>query len=506
MTAPKHRMPRRWPRRIGLAVLTVLVVLFVLYGKSAFLIARAWVNDRPVPDDLPPGFADDASRLNLTAVREVWDVPADPVEAERQLAALLRRARADGLKVSIAGARHSMGGHTISPDGIVVNMLPFDRTEVDPDAGLLRVGAGARWSQVVPVLNDAGYSVGVMQSNNDFSVGGSLSVNCHGWQHNRPPIASTVHSFRLMNADGEVVRCSRTENAELFSLALGGYGLFGIILEAELRVVPNERYQADVEVVPVERYVARFHEKVDDTAGMVYGRLCVSPDGPYLREAILTVFRKAPCPPADIPPLSADPSALRRAVYRSQIGSPAGKQLRWKAERQLGDGLRKDFVSRNQLLNGGSALYREQNADRTDVLHEYFIPEAQFAEFLDQAGLIIPRHSAADLLNVTVRNVHEDRDTVLRYADQRMFSLVMLFNQERTAAVEAAMEALSRELIGAALACGGRYYLPYRLHATPEQFRRAYPQADTFFAKKRQYDPDELFQNQFYTKYAPAKK
>jgi FAD/FMN-containing dehydrogenase len=87
-----------------------------------------------------------------------------------------------------------------------------------------------------------------------------------------------------------------------------------------------------------------------------------------------------------------------------------------------------------------------------------------------------------------------------------MFSLVMLFSQERTAAVEAAMEALSRELIGAALACGGRYYLPYRLHATPEQFRRAYPQADTFFAKKRQYDPDELFQNQFYTKYAPAKK
>jgi hypothetical protein len=43
--------------------------------------------------------------------------------------------------------------------------------------------------------------------------------------------------------------------------------------------------------------------------------------------------------------------------------------------------------------------------------------------------------------------------------------------------------------------------LPYRLHATPEQFRRAYPQAEEFFALKRKYDPEELFQNQFYRKY-----
>ena len=135
MTAPRPKKPRRRLRRLGMAASAVLIVLGALYGKSAYLIARAWVHDRPVPDDVPAGFADDASRLNRTAVREVWDVPADPAEAERQLAALLGRARADGLKVSIAGARHSMGGHTISPDGIVVNMLPFDRTKVDADSG-----------------------------------------------------------------------------------------------------------------------------------------------------------------------------------------------------------------------------------------------------------------------------------------------------------------------------------------------------------------------------------
>jgi FAD/FMN-containing dehydrogenase len=104
-------------------------------------------------------------------------------------------------------------------------------------------------------------------------------------------------------------------------------------------------------------------------------------------------------------------------------------------------------------------------------------------------------------MNVTVRNVLTDEEAFLRYADRDLFALVMLFNQPRTAAADRRMEALTRELIDAALACAGRYYLPYRLHATPAQFRAAYPQAERFFQLKRQYDPDELFQNRFYATY-----
>ena len=97
-----------------------------------------------------------------------------------------------------------MGGHTICPDGIVLNMLPFNRMDLDAEHSILHVGSGARWTEIVPYLDARGFSVAVMQSNNNFSVGGSLSVNCHGWQHNSPPIASTVESFRLMKADGSV--------------------------------------------------------------------------------------------------------------------------------------------------------------------------------------------------------------------------------------------------------------------------------------------------------------
>ncbi|OAI47686.1 hypothetical protein AYO44_09300 [Planctomycetaceae bacterium SCGC AG-212-F19] len=468
------------------------------------LWVRAWFHDRPVVEAVSPGYADDASRMNRTEVAETVPVAADPRAAEAQLRDLLHRARTQGKRVAIAGARHSMGGHTIYPDGIILDMLPFRQMELDTERSLLKVGAGARWSEVVPYLDARGYSVAIMQSNNDFSVGGSVSVNCHGWQHDQPPIASTVERLRLMKADGTIVRCSRDENTELFGLALGGYGLIGIILDLELHVVRNERYRPEVEVLPAERYVTLFTEKVlgATDVGMAYGRLCVVPgEQTFLREAILTVFHKSPCRREEIPALqSPGYGALRRAVHRAQIGSQAGKEARWKAEKGLGNQLASRWFSRNQLLNEGADVYREHNADRTDVLHEYFVPPEQVTPFLDLLRVIIPRHHG-DLLNVTVRTVREDKDVFLRYADRDMFAFVLMFSQERTADADRQMEGLTQELIDAALACGGRYYLPYRLHARPEQLRLAYPQVSAFFDFKSRHDPDGIFQNQWYLKY-----
>ena len=86
-----------------------------------------------------------------------------------------------------------------------------------------------------------------------------------------------------------------------------------------------------------------------------------------------------------------------------------------------------------------------------------------------------------------------------------MISFVMLFVQQRTPEGESRMESMTRELIDASLAHGGRFYLPYRLHATQRQFRAAYPQAGEFFRKKRLHDPGGLFQNNFYLRYGKGR-
>src|SRR5438045_1283791 len=100
-------------------------------------LACSLLHAQPPKDKPPPAFRDDASRLNRTRVAEVVDIPGDPVAAEAQLRALLKQARTQGLKVSIAGAKHTMGGHTIAADGISVNMLPFHRLELDVKARIL---------------------------------------------------------------------------------------------------------------------------------------------------------------------------------------------------------------------------------------------------------------------------------------------------------------------------------------------------------------------------------
>ena len=59
-------------------------------------------------------------------------------------------------------------------------------------------------------------------------------------------------------------------------------------------------------------------------------------------------------------------------------------------------------------------------------------------------------------------------------------------------------------LVDAALDCGGRHYLPYRLHATPAQFLRAYPEAREFAALKSRVDPTNRFRNQLWDRYLGA--
>ncbi|MBS0265655.1 MAG: FAD-binding oxidoreductase [Planctomycetes bacterium] len=493
---------RRKHRRVVVYLAAGLTVLGLLCARPLWhVLSTAW-NDVNQLEPVPPGFADDVSRMNRTPIVERVAVAADAAEAERQLAELLARAEREHLPVTMAGARHSMGGHTIAPAGIVIDMLPFQQMQYDAERELLHVQAGARWRDIIPYLDRFGRSVAVMQSDNTFTVGGSLSVNCHGWQYGRPPIAATVESLRLMRANGVIVRCSRTEHAELFSLVLGGYGLFGIILDAELRVVPNERYRLEQFLVPVNRALATFEEQVEQRsdAVMVYARIGIVPDR-FLDEVILNVFYREAASDGPMPALT-DPElvGLRRSLFRGSVGSDYGKELRWAAEARLQPHLSQRHFSRNQLLNEGSDIFQNRTAATTDILHEYFIPRAQVEPFVVELRQIIPRHRC-DLLNITVRGINADTDSFLRYADQRMLAFVMLFNQPRTAEADAQMAALTRELIDAALAAGGRYYLPYRLHATPDQFRQAYPQADRFFELKREYDPQDLFQNQFYRKY-----
>jgi FAD/FMN-containing dehydrogenase len=481
-------------RKIFFCLALVLLLCALLMARPIFHLTRTAWYDRNEMRPAPGGKANDASHLEETSVAQTWEIPDDEAAAEAQLAALLQYARTNHLKISIAGARHSMGGHTIYPGGIVIDMLPFNHMTLDEAHHILPVQAGARWFDIIKFLNARGLSVAVMQSNDDFSIG--------GWQFGVPPIASTVESFRLMLPSGKIVKCSRTENPELFSLVLGGYGLFGIILDADLDVVPNERYQIERIPVSVSDYANVLAQKTShpDDVAMVYGRLRVTSQN-FLQDGVINIFHRVPATNFLVSALGEPKDReLERLIFRGGVNSEYGKELRWDAEKYFSSVLSGSVFDRNDILYEPSDWFSDHSTNTTDILVECFVPPGQFAPFVGELQTIIPANHG-DLLNVTVRDVDTDHDTFLRYADTNMISLVMLFSQKRDAAGEAQMAALTQDMVAAALRHDGRYYLPYRLHATTQQFAEAYPQAKDFFVLKRKYDPDELFQNEFYLKY-----
>ncbi|HEX8329370.1 MAG TPA: FAD-binding oxidoreductase [Hymenobacter sp.] len=493
-------MGSRWKKNVWLGLLAVVGLVFGVAIRPATHLWQARALDTEQSYSPGPGRADDVSRLNPTVMRTIAIDP-DSAVALRQIRQLLLVAQARHLPVALAGAHHSMGGHTLAPNGLRLDLRPFKYLSLDTVSNVLTAGSGARWADIIPYLNHHGRAVATMQSDNVFTVGGSLSVNCHGWQPNQPPIAATVESVRVLLADGRLLTCSRRENRELFGLVLGGYGLFGIILEARLRTVPNEVYAYGRVAGPAADYVRTYRQHVDANARvhLAYGRLNVTPTN-FLEQATLHYFatkrRAAPGQPLATPGLT----EFKRTVFAGSKHDAYGKQLRWDLEQLFSRAQAGKEFSRNEIMNESPALYLNRSANQTDILHEYFIPARNFNAFRRALQRRVPRYQA-DLLNITLRNVYADTDTFLPYAREEVFGFVLFFNQALGPAAEADMAALTQELIAEAEQLDGTYYLPYRLHATPAQLRRVYPQFPAFVRLKRRYDPQELFQSRFYQRY-----
>ena len=452
------------------------------------------------------GTLNDASLLSETPVHRHSIISEKRGETLiARLRSELSQARADGRPFNIGAARHSMGGHAIPRDGHAVDL---DGWAVEPDIqnGTAWIHAGARWRDVIAVLDPVGYGPKVMQSNNDFGVSATFCVNAHGWPVPFGPMGSTVQSLRLMLADGEIVTASRTENADLFRLTMGGYGLTGAILDMIVEIEPNRRLVPTFARMATHEFAPVFVAACEaGDVSMAYGRLNVDRNN-FFEDALMITYRDA-ADQADLPPASGSGFMSHAAawVFRAQLMNEPMKDLRWWFEASLGPRIGAGEVTRNSLLNEPVATLDDGDPTRTDILHEYFVPPERFADFARICQSVIPA-SYQEMMNITLRYVRADNESVLSYAPAPRIACVMLFSQEMTARAEADHQRMTRELIDGALEIGGVYYLPYRPHATRTQFARAYAGAGDFVDAKRTLDPNEVFRNGFWDRYLKGLK
>ncbi len=453
------------------------------------------------------GTINDVSALSRTPVYGVVKV-----SQEKHVADALAFARNNNLSISLAAVRHSMGSQAFDDHAIVLDMMGLNSIAVDEAAMTVTVGPGATWHDIQNVLHPR-FAVKAMQSTDIFSVGGSISVNAHGMDHQAGSIVGSVKALEVMLADGTKLTCSRGENADLFRHVVGGYGLFGVVLKATLEIVPNAVYHTSRAIIRSDDFPTLFETEMagDANLGLFYGHLSTARSN-FLEDMIVYRYDKvAETAPADMGPLGAPGMVgVKRLIMNLAKRGEVFQSFKWYMEKELEPEFESCTVPRTAAMGEGEACLVSRNnpmhdsvpylfndlPEETDILHEYFFPRGEYNAFIAGAREIL-RKSELPLLNASIRVVHAE-DTALTYAKEDAFSLVLYINQKTDEDGSAKMRALTRELVDLTLKHRGRFFLPYQLHYTRAQLLASYPELPAFLAKKREYDPRELFTSTFY--------
>ena len=458
-----------------------------------------------------PTLNDIHSQLNETAMRRVV-TPRTATEVQQAVAAI----REDGDRLSIAGGRHAMGGQQFLDGGVLLDASGLNRIlELDAERGLVRVEAGTLWSDLVRGLRDMQqgqarrWSVVQKQTGADrLSIGGALAANGHGRGLTYKPIVQDVESFELVDASGAIRHCSRTENPELFSLAIGGYGLFGIIFAVTLRLMPTHRVRRVVEITTIDRLETLFAERIAD--GFTYGDFQYKTDETspgFLRDGVMSCYIPVPDdePHATEPPLNLlSEQDWRGLLYLSHADKArAFEEYAGFYMSTNGQTYDSDTFQLSQYIDD-----YHQELDRslkaavkcTETITELYVPLPALADFMDAAARGL-RERSANIIYGTIRLIEQDDETFLNWARQPYACIVFNLHVEHTDAGIAHTANALRMLIDIAIERDGSYFLTYNKFATPEQLARCYPQFGEFLALKDRYDPDGVFSSDWLRAY-----
>jgi FAD/FMN-containing dehydrogenase len=449
------------------------------------------------------------SELNETVVEDI--VALDSLDSIREA---VHGAAEFGTAVAIAGGRHAMGGQQFCAGGLLLDIRGLDRVlDFDRERGVIEVEAGLQWPGLIEWLSaeqqggQPQWGIAQKQTGADrLSLGGAISANVHGRGLTLKPIVADIESLVLVGAEGEAITCSREQNPELFRLVVGGYGLFGCVYSARLRLVPRRVLERVVEIGSLDELMSLFDQRI--AAGFLYGdfQFAIDPaTDDFLRRGVFSCYR--PVEGADAPP--AGQRALSTDDWQNLIYlAHTDKARAW------------EVYSTHYLATSGQLYYSDahQFADYSDGYHgpldarlgatdaatemitEIYVPRERLADFMATVAEDFREHGT-NVVYGTIRLVERDAETFLAWATDRWACIIFNICTTHTpSGIESSAEAF-RRLIDRGIERGGKYYLTYHRWATRDQVETCYPQFAEFLRLKRQFDPDERFQSEWYRHY-----
>ena len=435
---------------------------------------------------------DDISKMNPVQVDEIY-IPGTIEQLQKKLS------NHKGT-ISIGGGRNSMGGQTSHENSLHIDMRGLNGVlNIDPQKKSVKVLAGTAWRQIQEHLTDFGLAVKVMQTYADFTVGGSISVNCHGRYVGVGPIALSVLQISLLTHDGSQIYASENENPDIFFASIGGYGALGIIVEVELCVVNNAKVERISKTMALEEYPKYFDEKIKNDKCAVFHNADLIP--PKFKSMRATTWSETD-----------KPVNLKRKKYDDSLYL-VEKYMMWAVTETPFGHIRRKYIYEPLLNMRSKVMMRNQEADytlkeleplsrneTTYVLQEYFVPTQFLLQFTDEISEILARFKV-QTVNISIRHSSKDPGTYLAWAREEVFALVLYYKQGVEQCDREKVGIWTRQIIDSVNKFDGTYYLPYQPHATLEQFHKSYPRAKEVFALKDKVDPHYRFRNQLWKKY-----
>ena len=452
------------------------------------------------------------SRLNPTRLAAI----ARPTTLD-ELRRVIVEARAKSLRVSIAGGGHAMGGQQFAAGSVNIDTTGLTRVlKSDAGRGHLTIEAGADWPCIMAAARAMGpgpggdWGIRQKQTGVDaVTLGGSISANAHGRGLFMQPLGEDIEDLTLVDARGEVVLCSRTSHPELFSLVVGGYGLFGAIYAATLRLSPRLRVRRIVDIIDLDDAMNAVYRRFKE--GCLYGDfqfVIDATDDSFLQRGVFACYRPAkpgeaqPDAAADLSPdawlkllkLAHDDKKTAFKLYAQHYVGTDGNTY-WSDEMQLSTYLPTYAEFLQGTRDETAAGVRE-----TLVIGEHYVPRDAIKAFMTSARDVLRAHGS-EVIYGTIRAILRDTTSFLPWAKDDYACVI--FNL-RTPHTEAGLKRTAdtfRALIDAAIGLGGSYFLTYHRHATRAQVEACYPRFREFLMRKRACDPDEVFTSDWYVHY-----
>ncbi len=448
---------------------------------------------------------DAMSRLNETRVKRVVR-PEKRTDLQKLLAD-------ESEPISISGSRHSMGGQQFREGSLHLDMRGYSGiTEFSPENRTVTVRSGTKWPRFLQDLmgRQEGEEVLTIRQKqtgaNHFTIGGSLATNIHGRGLDMKPMVSDVESFRIIDAEERLHRCSREQNEELFSLAIGGYGLFGIVDTVTLRLKPRRPLRRTVEEISAEEVLPTLRRKREN--GFRYGdyQLCTDEESEgFLRTGLLSCYR----PVVDREPITGDNRALSKKQWLEFAylahADPGRAWKLYKQQQKSMDGqvLWSDYQYFTQYVKDyHRRIDKRRNADTpgSEVITEFHVPRQNLVDFLEEAAGYLSGRPTPVIYGV-VRLIEREETTFLNWADRPyacvLFNLHVNHSEQGIERARRTFQGLLDQIVN----LDGGYYLTYLRWARKEQVRACYPQFPEFLRQKKKHDPGERFQSDWYRFY-----